>query len=324
MRSSANRLPSRRCERVCTVTRGISVVSAGVLAALTLLTSCGAGPSQVGAAAIVGNTVVPLDTVQHQLDAVLNKEPAAQQAQQQRRLDTAARQIVTLRVQHELIRQVAAAEHLVADQKRVDALLAQGGGAEQASRGTVFDAMGIRERSVDEVLLADLARKQMPGLAVTFDYVLVADRHQAEQVARRLAADPGSAPAIIGSVGSTGSAAIGQRITAAQDPQDAEATPLFGLEPNTVAAFPAGQQSTQWLVVLVTHREKRAVSVADESQLDTQTLASIGLHLLAPYAQRAKIRINPRYGYWDPISMQVAPSADETLGLQLTAGATAQ
>jgi len=224
-------------------------------------------------------------------------------------------------VQHELITQVAANERLVADEQEVDALLAQGGGAEQASKGTVFDAAGVRQRSVDEVLLADLARREVPGLAVTFDYALVPDQQQAEQIARRLAADPASAPAIIGSVGASGSSGIGQRVVAAQDTQDAAGTPLFGLDANTVAAFPASQESAQWLVVLVTKRETDAPDNADLSQLDTQTLAAVGLHLLEPYAQRIGIRINPRYGVWDPIGVQVSPSAAESLGLQFPAGA---
>ena len=295
-------------------------VLACALAVLTVLAGCGSGPSQAGAAAIVGDTAIPLSAVQNQLNLVLNKEPAAQEALQQRKLDTAARQIVTLQVQHELIKQVATNEHLVADQHEVDALLAEGGGAEQASKGTVFDAAGVRQRSVDEVLLADLARREIPGLAVTFDYTLVPDQQQAEQIARRLAADPGSALAIIGSVGAGGSAGIGQRVVAAQDIQDAAGTPLFGLDANTVAAFPASQESAQWLVVLITKRETQAPGDVDLSQMDTQTLASVGLHLLEPHAQRVGIRINPRYGVWDPIGVQVSPSATESLGLQLPAG----
>lgn len=301
----------------------VALAAAGVLAA-SLFTACGSGPSQVGAAAIVGDTVVPLDSVQQQIDAVLAREPAARQAKQQRKLDVVSRQILTLRVQHELIRQVADRRGLHVDEQQVAARLSQAGGAERAAKGTVLDAAGLTSRTRDESLLAALARQQLPHLAVTFDYVIANDPNDARELARKLAAQPDRADTIIRQAvaqGSTGQA--GRRIAGAADTQDAAATPLFGIPAGTVAAFPLSQASSRWLVALVRQRDTDAsvpqAQAAAVARLDPRLLTQIGVRLLGPYSAKAGIRINPRYGVWDPLGMQVVPSTGEAIGLRLPA-----
>ncbi|MGH3437283.1 MAG: hypothetical protein ACRDRN_12530 [Sciscionella sp.] len=303
-----------------TTSRTLAVLAAALAA--VLVAGCGAGPSQVGAAAIVGDTVISLDQVQQQIDSVLRKEPAAKQAQQQRKFDLVSRQIVSLKVRHELLKQVAAAQHLRGDPAKAAATLQAAGGARKASKGTVYGPAGITQQLNDQQLLTELARKQLPGLAVTFDFIVADGPSQAKDLAHRLAADPGSAAAMVRhAVTSGGSGGVGRRAVAAQDPQDAAGTPLFGLPAGSVAAFGLGGSNARWLVVLV-HKRETAATPANNSavqQLDDQTLQQIGLHLLEPYVLGKGIKINPRYGVWDSLGMEVSPSQAEASGVLLTA-----
>ncbi|MGH8921657.1 MAG: hypothetical protein ACRD0H_25530, partial [Actinomycetes bacterium] len=76
-----------------------------VLGALVgaLLTGCGAGSSQVGAAAFVNDTEIPLEQVHSQLTAVLAKEgpQTREQLVADHQLDDLSRRIVTVAIRHE-------------------------------------------------------------------------------------------------------------------------------------------------------------------------------------------------------------------------------
>jgi hypothetical protein len=53
-------------------------------------------------------------------------------------------------------------------------------------------------------------------------------------------------------------------------------------------------------------------------------LVGIGQRLLEPYVDEAGLKINPRYGVWDPVAMDLAASAAETTGLVLSVKGVAQ
>ncbi|GDY29874.1 hypothetical protein GTS_15070 [Gandjariella thermophila] len=308
--------------RPATIRSGRFLVTAVAAAVGALLAGCGSGPSQATSAVIVGNTAVSLDIVQQRVDAVLAKEPAAQQLQQQHKLDQVSRQVVQMAVWHELARQGAAREGITVDENQVSQLVDQAGGAEQASRGTIYDATTFRDRARDQLIMMQLGRKYLNRLTVTFDITQVGSRQAAVDKARQLAAQPDQAARVLQADQAAGvPAATNQKLTAAAAPS--YALPLFGVRPGTVVAYSPQGDTSQWIVALVRDRHVDPAtpandgSVSPQEQQDPKQLAQVGLRMLAPLGDELGIRINPRYGLWDPVGMEVAPSAGEAEGFEI-------
>ncbi|CCH28051.1 SurA N-terminal domain-containing protein [Actinosynnema sp. NPDC047251] len=301
-----------------TVQRRFTLVGAAVA---LLVAGCGSGPSQVGSAAIIGDTVIPLELVQQRLDTVLKKEPEAQKLHEQHKLDQVSRQLVTLGVQHELIERAAQREGVTVSEEAVTESVDNAGGAEAASQNTVYDAATFRERAKDQLLLVELARKYVDRMEVTFDYFFTKDGKDAVAKAKQVAADPGLMAGFVqsGPKGAEGQqlAKRGQKVKSAESPQ-AAGSPLFGVQPGTVVAFAPDPGNAQWLVAHVTARDDNAKGGSDSSteQLTPQLLEQIGLRLVQRLAGEPDIRVNPRYGVWDTTAISLAPRTEELTGFQ--------
>jgi hypothetical protein len=293
-----------------------------VAAAGALLSACGSGPSQITSAAIVGGNSVSLTAVQQQLNMVLRKEPGAKQLQQQNQLDALARNIVRLSVQHELVQKAAKDEGLVVDEAQITGLIDQQGGPEKASAGTVWDASTYRQHARDQLLLLALGRKYVDRLAVNFDYTQAPTRADALAKAQELAHGTVQAQQEIIRRDQAAHVAVGfnERVAAIDHLQDG-ATVLFGALPGTVVAYPMNQNSAvgsgQWLVAVIRQRTTNAPATSSSAkvdQLDPQLLGALGLRLLGPVADHTGVRINPRYGVWDQVGINVASTADQSIG----------
>lgn len=292
----------------------------GVTVGLLVVTGCGSGPNQLGAAAIVGQTVIPVEQVQSQLDTALARLDREQRAQlvQGRHLDDISRNIVTLAIRHELLVEAARRERISVTKEEVTKVLDALGGAEQASRGTVITPAGFRVRARDQLIAVKLGRRALEGLAVTVDYTTVTSRNDAFALARRLAEHPDRARELIRAEKDAGAAAmLGARLVAAENPELA-AAPVFGVPKGTVVAFPVDQSASQWLVALVRSRTENAPVAnagAGVVEPDPEVLEQVGIRQLVPLAADLGVRVNPRYGIWDPVSLAVVPNEDELGGL---------
>ncbi|MDQ3887447.1 MAG: SurA N-terminal domain-containing protein [Actinomycetota bacterium] len=297
--------------------RGLLRAVAVTVVAVGILVGCGSGPSQLGAAALVGDTVIPLDRVQQQLDLVLVKEGEQAKAQlvAGKQLDDVSREILTQAVRHELLAVAAQREGLSIDDERVTDLLNQFGGPEVASAGTVYDAQGIRSRARDQLLAIELGREYLPHLSVTVDYTTARTRTEAMQRVQQLSeAGPARARKIIAADAEQGvAAALDQKIIAAENPGLA-AAPIFGVRAGTVVAFTSDQDSGSWLVAVVTDRSTNAQSGRKVDEVDLALLEAAGLRQLVPLAKDLGVRINPRYGVWDPVAVRIVPNKNETAG----------
>lgn len=289
----------------------VAAVAAGLVAA------CGSGPSQLGAAAIVGDTTVPLDEVQSRLHSILEKEGPEAKAQlvQGGALDDVGRQIVTLEVRHELITAAARHQGLSVTEQQVTEFVESLGGAEAASAGTIFDAEGFRARARDQLLVVALGRKVLPRLSVTVDFTTVDTRAEAQQRVEELAAaGPQGARDSIQADATRGvAAAVDQDISALEAPEFA-AAPVYGVSPGTVVAFPSDEEAGSWLVMVVTEVRTLPSDVAVLDDVDPTIVEAAGIRQLAPVATDLGVRINPRYGIWDAVSVQVVPSEDDRTG----------
>jgi hypothetical protein len=291
-----------------------------------LLAGCGSGPSQIGSAAIVGDTAIPLEYIQDWFDRVVANRERKEQLRSQGQFDDLGRFLVTETVRHELLNAVVAREGMTFNEQQVSEqvseLLDQLGGPEQVAQNTVYDETTIRQRARDQLLALELGKKYFETTTVTFDYTQATSRAQAEAKARELAADPGKAGSIVEQDIRNGQqAGLDQRLVMAEEPQTAAQLPLFSVPAGNVVAFPLGDASGQWLVAHVRERDTDDSSASSGSgsgnatsadRVDPRLMEQIGLRLLAPLAAEIGVKINPRYGVWDPVSLEAVQTEGET------------
>ncbi|WP_169381957.1 hypothetical protein [Pseudonocardia acidicola] len=282
---------------------------AGAVAVVgAVVSGCGSGPSQVGSAVIVGSDAVPLSQVQSQLDVALGKTAAVSQlAYQGVGTDDIARDVVSRAVVHDLLQRAAANEGIVVGDQQVDAALAAIGGADAATQSSLYNLSALRERVRDEITAAELARRYVDRLTVTVDVAAATSRADAEAKARAIAAGGPAADAVFST-----NAQKGLKFSAAADPEAASGA-LFGTTAGKIAVFQPAPSQSSWIVMRVVDRRTDATPAGPSvaNQIDQATLVKIGERLLQPMADELGVRVNPRYGVWDPIQLRVVAQGQE-------------
>ncbi|RCW39971.1 SurA-like protein [Halopolyspora algeriensis] len=294
-------------------------VVVSVLAACLLLAGCGSSPGKVGTAAIVGDRAIPLTAVESRFNAVLDKESGlTEQLRQQGRMDDLARRIAGFAVREELARQAAHREELQVSEQEITERIERAGGAQAATKGTIFTARNYREVVRSQLLMTELGRRYLGRTSVTFDYTQATTRKEARAKAERMAQGPQQAAALIADDRAAGiPAESGKQVRAARNASLAVGTPLFGASPGTVLAFKGpNQRAGTWLIARVTERNANADPVPT-GKVDEQTLQAFGTRLLGLTAERAGVQLSPRYGAWDPIMLSPAPEEGQKTGFRL-------
>ncbi|WP_020496471.1 hypothetical protein [Sciscionella marina] len=284
------------------MTRIMKSAGALVLAGV-LLAGCGTGPAEVDSAAIIGKDSVPLAGFQHEITRLIDTKQAAKQVQRQRTMDQAARNLLTIRVQHRIVRDVAAREHLSVDQGFVNRQMSVPG-LDKFLETQVLDRAGFAGYQADLSLMMDLARKQADRLTVRADIVGGLDPAQARELAANIARQPAKGGDLMRTA--SPDAELNQTLR----PAEGVPTTVFSGTPGSVLAFPAGGQDARWYVVRVLSRDQGQPSQGQD-RLSLDALAGVGRALLVPDAQRIGVRINPRFGAWDDYTLSVVPSGAE-------------
>jgi hypothetical protein len=338
--------------------RALVAVVAGAL----LLAGCGSGPGQVGSAVIVGDRSVSLDQVQSLIDQAVREQPYAQKLAREHKLDLLGREIVRQTVLHELVLRAAKQENLAADQGKIAQQAATqtgtpvkdtGQGDQVAVPQIVANLRDRTERATDTYFERELANKYLPKLAVSADYVGISAtsetdpeaRARALDLAKQFSADPAKIQATLQQAGQeaqqaqqTGMPGPGGFSDAGMTEPFGAATyvgtgltqtALFGSGANSVVAFQARMPTKpDWYVFVIRSRSTdKAVPADQQAQKPTdQQLIATGVRLLQPYLGQSGLRVNPRYGVWDVVDMNLAPSQDTTKGavLPLRGAAPAQ
>lgn len=297
----------RRRERVWTVYRQVGRALAVAAAVGVVVSGCGTGPSQVGSAAIVGSSSVPLEQVQSRLDAALGKSDVVAQLENSGiGAPDIARDVVTGAVMHDLLTRTAATEGITVSEADVDAALQESGGVDAALSQSLYDLSAIRERVRDRLVAVQHAQRIAPGLTVTADLVAANSRDDAAAKARILAAGGPDAEALFAQNPDT--TRRSQQYQAVRSPE-AASTVLFGLPVGRTAYFQPSPQQGGWIVLRVTDRQEDPnADPAATASLGDSDLAAIGERLLQPLAEEVGVRVNPRFGVWDPVSMRVVPA----------------
>ncbi|MFC5232691.1 SurA N-terminal domain-containing protein [Pseudonocardia zijingensis] len=277
-------------------------VAAAVAVIGAVISGCG-GPVQAGTAVFVGDEAVPIERVQTRLDAALEKKDLiAQITAQGGTTADLARSVVTRAVMHELLGRRAEEEGIVVTDAQVDAQIAENGGADALLDGSLYDLPALRERMRDDLVAAQLAQREVGGLAVTADLVGAASREDAEAAARALQAGGAEAEALFADPNTS---ARGRTFDAISSPENAS-TVLFGLPVGAVVAWQPNPQQSTWIIARITDRRTDAPSdPAAVSGISQAQLVAIGERLLQPTAEQVGIRVNPRYGVWDPVQLRI-------------------
>ena len=283
----------------------------GVLAAVVVVgavvSGCG-GPDQPGSAVIVGDTSVSLESVQSQLSAALKRVPAEQL--QQETPAAVARDVVTNEILHGLVERQAGAARITVTDAAVDQFIAQQGGLQALLQNSILDEPGLRQQVRDNLLAAALAKRAVGGLQVTADLVAATSRQQAEADAQKLAAGGPAANALFTDPQTSQRGIVYIGATA----PGVASSVVFGTPVGTTVYFQPNPQQSTWIVFKVTNRRTNAPSdPAVVSQISQDELVSIGQRTLQPVAEQLGVRVNPRYGVWDPIALRVVP-ADQVAG----------
>ena len=295
------------------VVRSVAVRAVAAVAVVgALLSGCGTGPSQVGAAVIVGDRAVPESEVQARLDEALARtairdELAAQGVQ----TADIARDIVTQAVLHELTTRAASAEGIVVTPPEIEAELEELGGLQAVEEQSLFPAEVVRERLGDQLVAERLAAEQVNGLAVTVDILGVDSQREAEDAVQVLAEGGPAADKLFADNPETSRRGFEYR--ASVNP-DVAVSAVFGTPVGGSGYFQPVPGQDDWVVYRVLSRRTDAPAVAPEldvvPQIGDSGLAEIGIRLLQPYADQAGVRVNPRYGVWDPVTMRVLDEDD--------------
>ncbi|MFC5993834.1 peptidyl-prolyl cis-trans isomerase [Pseudonocardia hispaniensis] len=273
-----------------------------------VISGCGSGPNQVGSAAIIGPDAVSLTQVQSRIDAALSKtDVVAQLAVRGVGADDIARDVVTRAIMHDLLERTAATEGLTVTDAQIDQELTAVGGTDALLRSSLHDRDSLRQRVRDQLLAVELAKRYVDRLNVVVDIVAAPSRADAEAKARAIAAGGAAADAAFRT-----NAQRDLPFRAAADPEAASMA-LFGTPAGQIVVFQPAPSQSGWLVLKVVQRtiDAAATDPSAVSRIDETTLAKIGERLLQPLSQELGVRVNPRYGVWDPIQMRVVAAGHQ-------------
>nr|WP_051399692.1 SurA N-terminal domain-containing protein [Haloechinothrix halophila] len=300
-----------------------------------VLAGCSGEPTKANAAAIIGDDRISLDSVQDEVQWLLDNVPDMQQLQEQDKVSLLSRHIVQTRVRHELIGAAAQQEGLSADAGEVDELLQQVGGAEQAPSQFGVRSSRVREFASDYVLLQQLAERNLDRISVEFVGAYISGespeqtaKEKALDLGREIAADPDQAKEL---AQESGTEVIDQSVTlrelaSGQQTALLAASPLFSADEGTVVVTqPSPQQGSLWLVALVEDRLVGASSGGESGQpVPPQLLAQIGIQQLAPFAAEQGVEISPRFGVWDQATVAIAENEDAVASYLLPTTASSE
>jgi foldase protein PrsA len=301
------------------------VVSAGL--AVLLLSGCGSGSVRPGAAALVGDERIPVDTLQEVVERGL-ADPQAQQALGQDR-SAFQRQVLSRLVNREVLQAAAEREGVTVSDGDVDKQLqdfaAQAGGEEaleaQAAQNGIspedlqpFLRDVVLEQALGDALTEeeDVPQEQLEGLyqqniaqydRVKSRHILVEDEAQARDILAQVQEDPARFEDLAAEFstdtsnkdqgGDLGFQGKGQFVP------EFEAL-LFSAEPDT---YDVVQTQFGWHVVHVQERERTSLEEATpelrRAALQEQRAEETGT-VLRDVANDLGITVNPRFGRWDP------------------------
>lgn len=308
------------------------VVPGLVLACAMAIAGCGGSTTSPGAAALVGDTRIPVSTLQHAVDRALADPQAAARFGGNRAAFT--RLELGRLIENVLVSAAAAAHHVSATATAVDQQIAQfaqqAGGLpqlqQQASQGGVpkqdlrsFIRYYVLQTNLVEALAAnvpvsqaDLQRAYQQNIdqfdQVHVAHILVKDKATADGLLQRVRSDPGSFATLVQrySIDTASKPAGGDLGFVPRSKLDKSFA--AGVWPAKPGTFVVVHSQFGWHVVhVIAHR---TVPLAQATpQLKASLLRSQAGQLLqqalSAQSKQLGVHVNPRYGRWDAANGQV-------------------
>lgn len=266
---------------------------------------CAASP---GSAAVVGSTSISESTILDQTQQVIGSVPTNQTADFQS--STISRALVQSAIRHQLVLAASAKTGIDVSDEQVNQVLAQ------SSPSALASQLGVPQSAVtstvhDLLVLNALIAKLPPAgtpvtnVTVTIEGVPAASRADAVAKLARYLGNPSALNADIAAAGQQ--ALVKQTFSMLDAPQ----LGAFGLFHAGVGDFVLLDVNGQFLVAKILSRSEQPAAITQstfaaqqQQQGGALALATI---MLAPYASAEGVQVNPRFGDWDPLSVQVVP-----------------
>lgn len=292
-------------------------VVAAVVVVGVVVSGCGSGPSQTGSAVIVGSDAIPLALVQDRIAVALSPEKALAVQGRNEGLGggygapQVAREIVSDQILSELLDRRIAEEGIVVDDALVDQVIASMGTPEEFEQSSLYAPDVARDNLRDDIAAALLGARYVDRLGVTFEFTAFATEEEARAAAEVVVAGGPGAEAVFADAPPQGQA---REERAATNPTLAT-TFAFGTPAGSAIVLRPSQEGAPWVLIHVIERSEDLPPAGESAvgEISQEDLQNIGYRLLQPAAMDVDIEVNPRYGVWDPVGLQVT-DADQTLG----------
>ena len=310
LRSTGAALASR--SQTFTRRRGRVVAAAAALAvAATTLTGC---TVQAGQALIVDGHSISEQSVQHDTSSFVAANSTA--AITDSETASVNRAQITFAVRHALIAKALVAKGITETQiaQATAALKAQGttsGVAGQLQLPVSEEADALHDAIALDALVKAIpaAGVDVQNVKVTAESVSATTRDEAVALRSKFLADPATMAAAVAAAKTSSTATPNGNFDLVTASGAAEAG-LFLPTVGTVLIVP---QQAGYLVVRTTGRTVDTQALTQDSFSSLTTLSQlfdVASLFLVPYEASTPIAVNPRYGVWDPASVQVVPGND--------------
>lgn len=297
-------------------------------AAAVLTVSLSSCADHVGAAATVGGVSIDESFVTQTSAELAASAQAAASAQQTTASNTNGdqqsrnRQVLTNQIRHDLLAQIPSVGILNVPDASVNNAVA--GGAVQ-----IASQLGVTQQQVPQAVRDSLkvlalaqrdaiSKKKVSVVDVAIDLLSTfGSRTDAVAARSRYLADPS---ALNRDVASAGTAANGQVNGGVNEPIKLLQNPglaSLGLFSEPVGSIVVINQAGHWSVVRIAKRTvsqsaglPAAIQAAEGNAQANGTAPVFDLAwlALAPYVSSQTVSVNPRFGTWDPVTLQVVPT----------------
>lgn len=221
------------------------------------------------------------------------------------------RQVLTNQIRHQLITRVAAEQGLKVDQAQVNQTLSQGTAQLLQVLGGGFTESQVPQAVQDTLLVLQLAQKDQgrktTDVQVRADIVSnYASRADAIAAREKFLADPAS---------------MDDAVKAAAADQNGGSEQISLLQTPSYAAFGLFTEPVGSIVLIDVDKGASLARITQRKVVESDQLATniqgaqdgpsqfaLAWLALAPYVKNDQVTTNPRFGAWDPVSVQVVPT----------------
>jgi hypothetical protein len=299
---------------------------------------CSTGQGDPKVAAAVGTTnVSTVEQVQQRLNDLLARNPQAQEVAKQHKLDQVSRGIVTQDVLHVLATEAAKRENITVDESILPQLVPVLTG-EAAANGDPFQtlvdaAFPAIDLARDRLIMGELGRRAIGKNIVTVDGAVFTDGNKARQLAKQIAAQPDKSGELVRSAqGQAQDPLLDQQFGVLPDDVPAESVaqavtqlvqqyggfPFMAAPEKSVVQWRlAGEQGGYAVAYVKKHVSAPQSAQVDLSQIQPALLIAAGKMQLVSSAWQQGVKVNQRYGAWDPALLRVIPAEEVSVGSTL-------